>query len=274
VTLALSRDAGKYIVTALPTLRIVLAGFQIPMIAAAGAALWMLRKALRWLPTELSVTFSTKALLLTWWLWPPAFLLAVSWITGNSVFIPRYFSVALPGMVLTATLAVAYSIPDRAWRPVSLALAAGLLLIGFLKSPLPPSRNSHWREAALAVNDLVRKQEMPVVCPSPFVAAQPPVWTPGYALPGYLYSHLAVYPIQGSAILLPARLSPEGEQYARTAIRDRILPFGRFVIYSGIYGAYLWENWFRAQPELAGWSHRRVGSFGDVEVFLLERPGL
>jgi hypothetical protein len=120
------------------------------------------------------------------------------------------------------------------------------------------------------VNDLVRDSGTPVICPSPFIEAQPPVWSSDYALPGFLYAQLAAYPVKGATILLPARLSPEGELYAKTAIRERVAPAGRFVVYGGVYGVSHWTAWFTGQPELAGWKRRNVGSFGDVEVVLLE----
>jgi hypothetical protein len=194
-------------------------------------------------------------------------------MTGNSVFIARYFSVALPGMMLVCTLAAGCFIPARAWKPAAVALALGILIVGIWKEPFPPTRNSHWREAAAAVNGLVGNSRTPVICPSPFIEAQPPIWTPAYALPGFLYAHLAAYPVGGTTILLPTRRAPEGELYARTQIEERIAPSGRFVIYGGIYGVNLWLNWFAGQLEFAGWHSRRVGSFGDVGVVLFERTG-
>lgn len=270
VTLGLFRNASMHVVTEMPTLKIILSGFQIAVIAGAGVGAWVLARVLRWPGERLSVTFSGMALLLSWWLWQPVCLLAVSWVTGNSVFLARYFSLALPGMMLMATLAAGYSIPARAWKPVAVVLAAGIVAIGSSKSPFPPSRNSHWREAAAAVNLLVQTRGMPVICPSPFIEAQPPVWTPAYALPGFLYAHLAPYPVKGDTILLPARRSAEGESYARSMLRERIVPARRFVIYSGVYAVNLWLEWLKRQPELAGWIGESMGSFGDVEVVAFE----
>jgi hypothetical protein len=270
LTLTLFKDAKVHVVTELPTLKIIISGFQIPMIAAAGAGMWLVGKALHWPRERLCVTTSGTALLLSWWLWQPGCLLLVSWMTGNSVFLARYFSVAIPGMMLMCTLAAGYSIPAQAWKPAALALAIGLMGIGVVKSPFPPSRDSHWREAALTVNHLTQGTGTPVFCPSPIVRAQPPLWTQEYSLPGYFYSHLDAYPIQGATVLLPGRLDPEGESYARSEITERILPAGRFVVYGGVYGVNLWEAWFAAQPELAGWSDRHTGSFGDVQVAVFE----
>jgi hypothetical protein len=275
VTMSLFGSAKIHVVTEMPTLKTILGGFQIPLIAAVGIGFWLLGKAFRWPRPALTITTSRTALLLAWWLWQPACLLAFSWITGNSVFLPRYFSLAIPGMILACTLAASYSIPPTAWKPAASILAIGILIFGSWKQPFPPSRNSHWREAAQAVNDLTRNTGMPIVCPSPFIEAQPPVWTPAYTLPGFLYAHLDAYPVSGATnekkILLPARLSPEGEQYATQAISDRLAPAGHFVVYGGVYSVNLWQSWLAGQPRLNGWTTRQSGSFGDVSVVLFEQ---
>lgn len=270
VTLDLLRDEKVHVVTAPPSLTNILSGFEIPLIGAAGVSVWLLARLLRWPRERRPPTLSGIVLLLIWWLWQPGCLLVASWITGNSVFLPRYFSLALPGMILVCTLAAGFSIPGRAWKPVAVALGLGVLAVNFWKAPFPPSRNSHWREAARAVNELVRDSGMPVICPSPFVEAEPPVWTPRYLLPGFIYAHLDAYPIGGRTILLPARGEPEGEQYARTVIGESAVPAGRFIVYGGIYGVKLWVRWFAVQPELAGWKRQNIGSFGDVVVELFE----
>ena len=270
-TMSLFRHAGAHVVTELPSRTDIVGGFQISMIAAAAIGPWLAGKIFHWRADPVRITFSGMILLLTWWLWVPVCLLAFSWITGNSVFLPRYFSLAIPGMILMGTLAAACSIPSGAWKPAAVAVAFGILAIGFWKQPFPPSRNSHWREAAWAVNDLVGNSSTPVICPSPFIEAQPPVWTSAYALPGFLYAHLSAYPINGPTILLPARRSPEGEQYAELMITKRIAPSGRFIVYGGRYSVNFWVEWFAQQPELKGWSHRETGSFGDVEVVPFQR---
>jgi hypothetical protein len=185
------------------------------------------------------------------------------------MFVPRYFSLALPGAILICCLAAGRSIPATAWKPLALLLACGILVASFVRKPFPPSRNSHWREAATEVNRLIRDSRTPVICPSPFVEAKPPVWNPAYSLPAFLYAHLDAYPIHGHTFLLPAALDAEGEQYARNIIRNTT---GRFVVYSGIYGVNLWSSWLADLPELRGWRHRYAGSFGDTGVMLFESP--
>jgi hypothetical protein len=147
-----------------------------------------------------------------------------------------------------------------------MVLATGILIVGFSKEPFPPTRNSHWREAAQAVNDAVRNADMPVICPSPFVEARSPAWSPNYILPGFLYAHLDAYPIHAAIFLLPARAEPAGQTYASVLAGDRLIPARRFLVYGGTFGVSLWTDWFMAQPEFAHWHNFQVGKFGEVEI--------
>ncbi len=266
-TLGLLREAKSHVVVQPPALGDILGGFQIALVAAAGIGLWLVARILRWTPERGSATLSGTALLVGWWLWQPACLLAVSAITGNSVFVPRYFSLALPGLALVCTLAAGYSVPGRAWKPAAATLATGILIVGVWKEPFPPSRNSHWREAAAEVNDLAASGT-PAICPSPFVEGVSPAWSPAYPLPGFLYAHLDAYPLRTIPILFPARREPEGDRYARSLIANGLLRNRRFAIYGGWYGVSLWTDWFAAQPELRGWQNEQVGRFGDAEIVL------
>lgn len=208
---------------------------------------------------------SNIVLLGLWWLWQPLVLLAASWVTGNSVFVPRYFSLALPGMLLAAAFGARLFMPPGAWKPAAVALAMGIVVVHFVTEPFPPTRNSHWREAAAEVNELTRDGVTPVVCPSPFVEARSPVWTPGYALPGFLYAQLDAYPLRQKPVLLPAAVEDAGTRYARAAVMEKIVPAGRFVLYGGGYAVTKWAPWFSAQPELRDWDYRLI-QFGDVAV--------
>ncbi len=47
---------------------------------------------------------------------------------------------------------------------------------------------------------------------------------------------------------------------------------GRFFVYGHRTNAYFWENWYRRRPELAGWTSRRLGPFGEVVAVEFDRP--
>jgi len=133
---------------------------------------------------------------------------------------------------------------------------------------------SDWRRAAHTVDQwAVDDPSLPVLCPSPFVEAQPPVWQPAYALPGFLYCHLQVYPFRGRQYLLPFGDSPEAEHYLTSLAEGPIPAAGRFLIYGSSFSVRYWRNWFSVRPEFAGWHRENLGPFGDVVVELFERPG-
>jgi len=47
---------------------------------------------------------------------------------------------------------------------------------------------------------------------------------------------------------------------------------GRFAIYGPERSVLHWREWFRAQPEMAAWRDRQLGSFGDVVAVVFEKP--
>ena len=112
----------------------------------------------------------------------------------------------------------------------------------------------------------------PVLCPSPFIEARPPVWQPSYALPGFLYCHLPVYPFRGKPYLLPFDESPEAKRYVQSLADGTLTTTGRFLIYGGSGSVRYWRNWFSIQPQFSTWHRERLGPFGDVVVELFEKP--
>jgi hypothetical protein len=213
-------------------------------------------------------------LVLAWWLCQPLALYGFSWVTGNSVFVTRYLSIMLPGVALTATACVARFIPPAQWKPLAALLGVGALLsLGQWTRLWPVHEHSDWRGAARQVNALALGPATPVICPSPFIEARPPVWRPDYPLPGFLYSYLPVYPIAGKPILFPFVTSAEAETYAATLTRETLSASRRFLIYGGNGPATFWSKWFAARPELAGWTHVRH-AHGDVDVVEFDAPAV
>jgi hypothetical protein len=110
---------------------------------------------------------------------------------------------------------------------------------------------------------------MPVIVLSPFVEARPPIWTPDYPLPGFLYSNLSFYPLKGRFYLFPfGAAARDGEAYALRLTADTLSKSHRFVI----YGANnFWRNWFAHSPDLKGW-RSRLEMFGDVQLAVFDAP--
>ena len=74
-------------------------------------------------------SWSSIALLAGYWLCDPLCIFAFSWLTGDSVFVPRYLAFALPGIARAATAITARFVPSAALRPFTLVFAAGVLVV-------------------------------------------------------------------------------------------------------------------------------------------------
>jgi hypothetical protein len=274
-TLSLLREAHAHVIAPLPSLWQFLRSLELTLVLGCAAALWLIARVLRWRPDARKLSFSALVLIAAWWLCQPILLFAFSWLTGDAVFVPRYLQLALPGAALASTAMAALFIPAGQWRRFSAIFALGVLLFqGQWRQPWPRHHNSDWRAAARAVNQLEAAGEIPVICPSPFIEARPPAWRPDYRLPGFLYSHLAVYPISGKLYLFPFENSPPAESQASALAQGALSTSRCFLIYGWGPQVNFWRDWFGRRPEFAGWHQRRLGPFADVDVVLFEAaPG-
>jgi hypothetical protein len=275
------RHATSHVIVALPTLRDLRISLKFGLILICGAGAFVLSRLFRWPRIQPSwnwsgnwpVTWPGIALIAAWWLVQPLSLFGVSLLTGSSMFVARYLYLGLPGAALAATLAAAYFIPPEWWKPLSAVFAAGvLLMLGEWRQPWPMHHGSDWRLAAQTIDGYAANDSsIPVLCPSPFIEARPPVWQPSYALPGFLYCHLPVYPFRGKPYLLPFEESPEAWSYVASLRDGTLIASGRFLIYGGSGAVRYWRNWFSVQPEFSTWRRERLGPFGDVVVELFEK---
>ena len=267
----LNAHAQQHVVIEQPTWMNLAHSFHLPLVAAAGLGAWIWSRLAKQ-RERIAIPASAVALILAWWLVHSAGLFAFSRITGNSVFVPRYLAISLPGAAVAATLAAAWFLPTRCWKPAALVMGLGALATAGNWTELWPSHhNSDWRAAAQAVNQLALSPSTPVICPSPFVEARSPAWTPDYQMPGFLYAPLLVYPVRGNVVLFPFAASPEAYDYATALAQGAIPSARRFVIYGANGGAHFWRDWFEKRTELAGWSHRSLGDFKDVDVIVFEK---
>ncbi|HEY6344548.1 MAG TPA: glycosyltransferase family 39 protein [Bryobacteraceae bacterium] len=271
--LAVARQASAHVIIPQPRLRDFQSSYHFLLALICGGGVWALGWFFQWPQPGLPRPSSGPGVLLAWWLWFPLALFLYSRLTGNSVFVPRYLTLVLPGTGLAATALAACFMPLEKWTALSIALGAGVLLFMGQWTVLAPRHdNSNWRDAAHTINSLHLGPETPVIYPSPFVEAKTPVWQPDYPLPGFLYCHLLIYPVTGKPYLFPFERSPEAEQYAEELSEQTLAPAGRFLIYGGDRNVLAWRNWFRWRPEFHGWHSHRLGPFGDVEVALFESP--
>jgi mannosyltransferase len=271
------RQASAHAYAPLPDVRELFNSVKLGLVLAGTVGAWLLARYSRSLEAEGLVNspgpaISSWILILGWWLLHPLCLFIYSRLSGNSVFLSRYLSVALPGGVLAAAGAASLWMPPARWKHAALALGAGsLLLMGQWRAAWPRHDPSDWRGAARQLSRLALAADTPVLCPSPFLEARPPVWRPDYPLPGFLYAHLDTYPIPGRPILLPFEPSPEALEYAASLAKGTLPAAGRFAIYGGDSNVRFWSRWFAARPAIAGWRQTRFDSFGNVWVVVFER---
>jgi hypothetical protein len=273
--LAILRHASDHVVAPVPSLAGLAGAFKWKMFVLGGAVLWMTGRIFGWQRGVGAPDWPAIALVCGWGLLVPLCLFVYSVVSGNSVFLARYLSQALPGVALAATLAASWLIPAARWKQVTAMLAACVcLFVGNWRTMTTPRANSDWRAAANAVRTIAPDPGTPVLCPSPFIEAKAPAWRPDYPLPGFLYAHLAVYPVAGTPYLLPFEASPEAERYAAW-LCGRVFPdSGRFVLYGSAGSVRFWRRWLSQRPELHGWNARSLGSFGDVGTVLFERSAM
>jgi hypothetical protein len=280
--ISILREAHAHVIMLPPTLRELTDAIKWKLVLAAFGTAALLDRIWRWSAHQFPISWtaiplSSTCVILGWWLIHPLTLFAFSRLTGDSVFVPRYLSVALPGAAMAALLAAAWFIPlptapSPYWKYTALVFGIGVLVtVGNWRHPWTARANSDWRAAAGAIRE-VADQDTPVICISPFIEARPPEWRPDYPLPGFLYSFLPVYEIRGHPYLFPFADSPEAQAYAKELAHNTLPPTRRFVIYGGDLNVRRWRVWFERQPELAGWGARDLGAFGDVEAVVLE-PG-
>lgn len=144
----------------------------------------------------------------------------------------------------------------RRLQPLTLALA-GLLALAIVRLWLMPLPSSFWTDETDAAF-LVRYGSS-----HPSLAASPQLADSIYnALPR---AAQALGGFSETAYRLPSTL-------AMALGLILIARLGRFFVYGCRSHASFWENWFKRRPELAGWSARRLGSFGDVVVVEFDRP--
>ena len=272
--ISLLHEASAHVIVPRPELPEALLILKVKALLITGVAAFLLSRLFKWkAPREVFISGSSLVLILSWWLIDPASLFVFSWTTGSSVFVARYLYLALPGVALTAGVLVASFLPLSRLKPIALAVGLGILIfMGQWKEIWPPHHPSDWRGAASALSAWAAGDPVPVICPSPFIEAQSPIWRPDYSPQGFLYSNLNVYRTAGRVYPFPFIPSPSAKEFAQRLSVGALTTAGRFAIYGGDRNVEFWRRWFAARPELRHWRNRQLGSFGDVEVAVFSQP--
>jgi hypothetical protein len=270
--LALFAQGRAHVIAPLPSARKLFYALEPGLFAVCVGGVWLASLLMRWPRVSWPVSLSSLTLTLVWWLCPPVALFAISWISGESLFVTRYYSLLLPGAALAGTAFAARFIPPERWTAITIALGAGVLLwVGEWNRAVPSYHNFDWRGAAQAVNARVLGPDTPVICFSPFIEARYPVWHPEYPLPSFLYAPLAVYPVRGRVYTFPLDSSPEAEQYGSALAQTTLDSSRRFFVYGTDRSVNYWWPWFQRKMGPAGWTSRKLGPFGVVYLVEFDR---
>lgn len=267
----LARHAGPHVAAAPPGISALLHELHWNLPVLCGLVCLAIGIVMKGRPQS-GINAATWLLSASWWLIHPLALFVYSHVTGNGIFLTRYLSPLLPGLILTTTAVVARWMPwERTrgqWRLAAAVMAiAALIAQGHLTARTFNHENSGWREAAAEVNRFAGS-ETPVLVPSPFVEARSPVWKPDYPLPGFLYAHLEGYPVSGRLFLLP--YDRKGAADYLTEKLDQISGGSKFAAYGQRPAVNQLREWLTARPELAGW-RVETREFGDVFVAEFQR---
>lgn len=275
-SLTLLHSAQSHVVVPPPSFNELLQELKLGIVTGACTCAALLARWLHWEEPDQRagrfVTGSAVVFILTWWLLDPLVLFVFSKATHTSLFVTRYMYLALPGVAFTACLVTSVFVPARLWKPLAALVGVGVLVFaGHWNKLWPPHQNSDWRTGSQTLYRWAGASDVPVVCPSPFVEARPPVWTPQYPVSGFLYSHLAVYPMAGRVYPFPFETSTEATAYARRLTTETLVGAGRFAVYGGDRSVGYWRDWFAAQPEFSQWTNTVLGRYGDVELVAFNR---
>ena len=269
--LQILRSAKAHVIVPIPGLRSLVHSVAWKPIAFCLGLAWLAGWLFKW-KLQRPASRDAVTLIVVWWLWMPLCLWSFSIITGTVLFVPRYFSPALPGAALAATATAALYVPRACWKPASAVLAVlGLVAVGHWNVLWPNHGTDNWRDGARDERLAAREPGTPVIAVSPFIEAHPPVWNSDYHLPGFLYAPLFVYPLRGNVYPFPFTISPDAEQYAVSLVRDTLLKRPRFIVYGFGRNALAWALWLSKRPELAGWSYTVVRA-ESVETIVFEGP--
>lgn len=270
--MSLLQGAAGHVIAPQPSMADLSSQLKLGMLTGAFTLFAFLNHWLRWAPEAGTVDRSSMVLVLAWWLVDPLTLFLFSKATATSLFVGRYMVLAIPGAALVVCAMVRILIPARLWEPAAACVGCAVLLFGGHWNRIwPQHRDSDWRTASQKLSAWSASDEIPVICPSPFVEARSPVWRPDYPTASFLYAHLSVYPITGRVYPFPFEWSQDAAAFAHRLTTGTLLQAGRFAIYGGDRNVRFWSDWFAAQPEFTTWNKKALGRFGDVEVVVFSK---
>lgn len=200
------------------------------------------------------------ALCLGWWIVPTTLLYLVTQVSSTTLFEPRFFFFALPGLALTAGLATRIVEPSKARRVVAVAVA----IAAFWGFSSVTHSGDNWREAAAAERRLAAA-DTPVLFRPNFIEAAQIDWLSRPGKREYLLSELSPYPMRGDIVPIPYDLTPSAKVYLERVIEGKLAGVRRFLLVNdrGVFRIWL-------EGRLPSFATRTVGNGGLVTIVVFE----
>jgi len=209
-------------------------------------------------------------LILMWAAAAPSALFFYSMLSPVSLFLPRYFSVALPGLALTVAWLISLFQPRPARLLITLVLVAGALINrgGPLRNP--PHKNEDWRGAMAAVRKITEGKSLPVLTRSDFIESADPAKFADPQQAEFLMAPQFVYPPGGNIIPLPVRADDRAFKRLETIVEQILLKGDQFILVS-VKDDGTYRVWLKGRLQSSSFSIRDLGNFGRISVDLFER---
>jgi uncharacterized membrane protein len=212
---------------------------------------------------------ATSLVLIAWITVPALILFGWSLLTGNSLFLSRYFIWYLPALsILGASVLGAFS--TKSARLTALAVITILICVKNASTALVAE---DWRGAARAIS-LEDSSSSPVLLYSGLVEANDPAWLDNVESSDYLTCPFSFYPVPGKVMALPPELSTKGNKayFASNVLpvlvsnrRSYLVTLERRIDSSGAIANSSLDRFNKSLKDL-GFDSKSLGTFGQVYV--------
>jgi mannosyltransferase len=202
----------------------------------------------------------THSLVVGWWVVPPTLLFLAKRLGSTTLFEPRFFFFALPGLALASASAVRFLEPDRIRRVVAVAVAVGALAGFGAKN----HSGEDWRSVAEVERSLAGPGTTVLLRPN-FIEAAQMDWLTKPDKVDYLLSVLSPYPMRGRIVPIPYDYTPSARAYLEPMI-PTLANSQRFLL---INDRGRFRPWLEGR--LPGFRSRRIPVGGVVALTVFDK---
>ena len=200
------------------------------------------------------------ALAIAWWIVPPTALYLITRTSSTTLFEPRFFFFAIPGLALVVGSAVGAVGSSRARSVIAVAIAIGAFW-GFSSKT---HSGDKWREAAARERSVANAATVVLFRPN-FIESAQIDWLRQPDKRPYLLSETSPYPMTGRIVLIPYALTPAAQRYLDPVV-EQVRTVARFILVNDRGGFRPW-----LEGRLPGFSAREFDDGGLVSVVVFQR---